>query len=103
MGGGSTADAESNARRKALFLAAREERANDWRIARVRTSRTSVTLQLFCGVSLQLPLAQYPALKAASAAARSRWQADGYTAAWAELKLTIDARAFLNSKLLRAA
>lgn len=102
MGGGSMADAESGARRKALFAAAREERANDWRIARVRTSRANVTLQLFCGVILQLPLVQYPALQAASTAARSRWQADDYTAAWKELKLTIDARAFLNPKLLRA-
>ena len=102
-GGGSGPGAEASARRTALFAAARAARARDWRIARVRVSRLSVTLQLFCGVSLQLPLAQYPALKEAGTAARSRWNADGYNLTWPDLKLSIDATAFLNPKLLRAA
>lgn len=102
-GGGNSGSPEVSARRKARYAAAHAARANDWRIARVRTSRTSVTLQLFCGVALQLPLEHYPALKKASTAARSRWNADGYSVTWLDLKLTIDARAFLNPALLRIA
>ena len=101
-GGGAAAGEAVSRQRKAAAAAARAARANDWRVARVRVSRASVTLLLHCGVSVQLPLEHYAALKEAGGAARNRWKLDGYTAAWPELKLMIDARAFLNPKLLGA-
>lgn len=102
LGGAASKGAVLSEKRKVIIAAAREKRAHDWRVARVRLARGSVTLLFRCGAYLQLPLEHYPALKKAGPAAQTGWEVNDYQVVWPKLKLTIDASAFLNPKLLRA-
>ncbi len=102
-GGDGRAGVAMSPERKARIAAAREQRASDWRVVRVRLAHASVTLILRCGACLQLPLDHFPALKNARGAARNQWEVKDYQVTWPALKLTIDAKAFLNPKLLRHA
>lgn len=94
--------AASTAQRQARYEAARLARSRDWRVARVRVSNVFVSLHFVSGAMLQLPIARFPALQRAKAAARNGWAVKGYVVTWAGLKLVLDARAFIHPGLAGA-
>ncbi len=93
--------AQASARRRAMYEAARKQRGNDWRVARVRVSSVYVSLHFVCGAMLQLPVGRWPALARAKATARNAWAAKDYEVTWESLKLSIDAREFIHAKWVK--
>lgn len=90
------------AQQQARYEAARAARSRDWRVARVRVSNAFVSLHFVCGVMLQLPAGQFPALQRAKAAARNGWAVKNFVVTWSALDFSLDARKFIHPSLTAA-